>query len=228
MHRNRRCELWFRCIALYRLRRSFPVGESYLLVSLTPQSELPMNCTRRWSLLSVVALSLAICPALSSAQATATICKDGSTSIASGRGACSGHGGVNKKATSKEKSVVKQQVKAAKVAASATPGATVAVTCTDGSTSTATGRGACSGHGGVRAATTNFKKTGAIIPAPGTAVPPASERKTGKASAASVGSGAKEDNNPAGAIAKCKDGLYSHAKHHQGACSRHGGVASWL
>jgi hypothetical protein len=161
-------------------------------------------------------------------QATATICKDGTPSASSGRGACSGHGGVNKKATSKQKSVVKQQVKAAKVAANATPGATVAVTCADGSTSTATGRGACSGHGGVRAATTNSKTTGAIIPAPGTAVAPPSERRTGSASAASVGSGAREDDNPAGAIARCKDGLYSHAKHHQGACSRHGGVASWM
>ncbi len=55
------------------------------------------------------------------AQATATICKDGSTSSASGRGACSGHGGVNKKATSKEKSVVKEQVKAAKAAAKENP-----------------------------------------------------------------------------------------------------------
>ena len=31
-----------------------------------------------------------------------------------------------------------------------------------------------------------------------------------------------------GAIAKCKDGTYSHAKSHSGACSRHGGVSDWL
>ncbi|MGN6058422.1 MAG: DUF3761 domain-containing protein [Sphingomicrobium sp.] len=37
-----------------------------------------------------------------------------------------------------------------------------------------------------------------------------------------------ENNNPAGAIAQCKDGLYSHAKGRTGACSRHGGVAKWL
>lgn len=36
------------------------------------------------------------------------------------------------------------------------------------------------------------------------------------------------DSNPAGAIARCKDGTYSHAKTHRGACSRHGGVANWL
>lgn len=32
----------------------------------------------------------------------------------------------------------------------------------------------------------------------------------------------------AGATAKCKDGAYSHAKGHAGACSHHGGVAQWL
>jgi large subunit ribosomal protein L22e/Meckel syndrome type 1 protein len=39
---------------------------------------------------------------------------------------------------------------------------------------------------------------------------------------------AANDNNPAGATAQCKDGTYSHAKTHRGACSRHGGVAKWL
>lgn len=162
------------------------------------------------------------------AQAAATICKDGSTSAISGRGACSGHGGVNKHATAKAKTVIKKEVTAAKVTARATPGATAAVTCGDGSTSKSTGRGACSGHGGVRAATTNSRKAGAIIPAPGTAVVPPSQRGVSPGSTRTVGSGAKEDNNPAGAIAQCKDGLYSHAKHHQGACSRHGGVAKWM
>jgi hypothetical protein len=32
---------------------------------------------------------------------------------------------------------------------------------------------------------------------------------------------------PEGATAKCKDGTYSYAKHHRGACSHHGGVAEW-
>lgn len=31
-----------------------------------------------------------------------------------------------------------------------------------------------------------------------------------------------------GATAQCKDGSYSHAQHHSGACSRHGGVAKWM
>lgn len=45
---------------------------------------------------------------------------------------------------------------------------------------------------------------------------------------AAPGSSAANDNNPAGATAQCKDGTFSHAAHHAGACSHHGGVAKWL
>ena len=33
---------------------------------------------------------------------------------------------------------------------------------------------------------------------------------------------------PLGATAKCRDGTYSHSRHHSGTCSYHGGVATWL
>lgn len=36
-----------------------------------------------------------------------------------------------------------------------------------------------------------------------------------------------ENRSAAGAIAQCKDGLFSHARRRDGACSRHGGVARW-
>lgn len=72
-------------------------------------------------------------------------------------------------------------------------------TCKDGTTSTVTGRGACSKHGGVQ--------KGAAAAAP-----------------AAAASGAA----PEGATAKCKDGSYSTAKNHKGACSKHGGVSDWL
>ena len=39
---------------------------------------------------------------------------------------------------------------------------------------------------------------------------------------------AANDNQAAGATALCKDGTYSHAKEHRGACSHHGGVAKWM
>ena len=178
--------------------------------------------------LAIVIAASALSVASVYGQATATVCADGTTSSATGRGACSGHGGVSKTATAKQKRVVKNEIKAAKVAAKATPGTAAVVTCADNTTSTVTGRGACSHHGGVKAATTNSTTTGAVLPAPGTAAPPPSQRRTGSASAAKVGSGAKEDNNPVGAIAKCHDGLYSHARQHRGACSQHGGVATWL
>ncbi|GAA0362806.1 DUF3761 domain-containing protein [Actinoallomurus spadix] len=35
----------------------------------------------------------------------------------------------------------------------------------------------------------------------------------------------KPPGHPAGATARCNDGTYSYAAHHQGACSHHGGVA---
>ena len=60
----------------------------------------------------------------------------------------------------------------------------------------------------------------AAKPAVATAQPKPSVRKA--AAPASV-----ENSNPAGAIAQCKDGTYSHAKVRTGACSRHGGVAKW-
>jgi hypothetical protein len=56
----------------------------------------------------------------------------------------------------------------------------------------------------------------------------ATARVKANTNSAVVGSGAAEDNNAVGAIARCKDGLYSHAKNRRGACSRHGGVASWI
>ncbi len=36
------------------------------------------------------------------------------------------------------------------------------------------------------------------------------------------------DSNSSGATGVCNDGTYTHALHHQGACSYHGGVAYWL
>lgn len=63
--------------------------------------------------------------------------------------------------------------------------------------------------------------SGSSAPAPA-AKPAAAPRRVAAAAPASV-----EDKNPAGAIAQCKDGTYSHAKGRTGACSRHGGVAKW-
>jgi hypothetical protein len=189
--------------------------------------------SRNWLFSAIIGAAIATMSAASlQAQATATICTDGTTSVSSGRGACSGHGGVNRKAVSNQKKIVKSETRAAKAVARRTAGARVTTLCADGTMSNSTGRGTCSGHGGARGAEVTSKTTGEPIPAPATATPPrASARARARASTNSAvvaGSGSAEDNNPVGAIARCKDGLYSHSQHRRGACGHHGGVASWL
>lgn len=191
------------------------------------------------------------------------ICKDGTTSKG-GKGACSGHGGVDKAATTAAKDAEKAKVKAAKDAerakakaakeekAKAKPGRAedeekaaasrteATVVCRDGTTSKG-GKGACSGHGGIdrkaaaggasgAAAPMAAPPTGASSPEPTAPRAPAPAR-AGQAPAKAAPDTAPAtpaNTDPTGAIARCKDGTYSHAKVHSGACSRHGGVAEWL
>jgi len=114
--------------------------------------------------------------------------------------------------------------------------------CKDGTYSTAkTRRGACSGHGGVatwfaddsKSTKSAAKETKADAKRAGKAT-----EETGKTAARATKEGAsatrdatrtvsKPSDAPADATAKCKDGAYSHAKQHRGACSGHGGVAEW-
>ena len=90
--------------------------------------------------------------------------------------------------------------------------------CKDGTYSKAqTRRGACSRHGGVatwfadeKADTGSKPATPKVLPQP---VP--SGKTAGKSGV------------PENATAKCKDGTFSYAKQHRGACSHHGGVAEW-
>jgi hypothetical protein len=126
--------------------------------------------------------------------------------------------------------------------------ATAGVTCKDGTASSATGRGACSGHGGVakaaKAAKSEAKADAKIAKADAKADAKAAKatdkaiskaavsdvKETGKTANATVARGTRTAANtdPTNATAKCKDGTYSHAATHRGACSRHGGVAEWL
>ena len=170
------------------------------------------------------------------AQAT-TVCKDGTTSTTSGRGACSGHGGVDTKATSAAKKAAEKPAKKAEAAPKSeakTEAKKTAeqVTCSDGTTSKA-GRGACSGHGGVRSAAAPAATAAPAPPPPAAAAKSSAARtKAEPASKAATttqpSSKRGEDNDPTGAIAQCKDGMYSHSANRRGACSRHGGVAKWL
>ena len=217
--------------------------------------------TSRFWKLAPVAIAITFAPLASRAGAQATTCKDGTTSAAAGRGACSGHGGVAPAPKRTAVRAAKQETRAAKTAAAT---AAAQVLCADGSSS-AGGRGACSGHGGIdrgqtkatrtaakadvkaakaeeRAAATTVTCTdgspsaggrGACSGHGGIAVAtPAqahAQRAESKAAAAhaTVGNGSAEDNSPVGSIAKCKDGMNSHARSRRGACGHHGGVASW-
>ncbi len=102
-------------------------------------------------------------------------------------------------------------------------------TCKDGTTSAATGKGACSGHGGVLKPTKTKPATAAASePVPAAATPaPAAAAKSATATK-SAPTAAAGNTDPTGATAKCKDGTYSKSQHHSGACSHHGGVAEWL
>jgi Protein of unknown function (DUF3761) len=116
--------------------------------------------------------------------------------------------------------------------------AAATVTCKDGSTAKS-GRGACSHHGGVNknaaaapgGASTSTPAAPAPsaskAPTPAPAAPQPSMKSTTASGAATSGSKAS-NTDPTGAIAQCKDGTYSHAKKHTGACSHHGGVGKWL
>jgi len=150
---------------------------------------------------------------LAAAETPATVtCKDG-TSAPGGRGACHGHGGVDKTKTAAE--AASAPTGAAKSAAAATT-----VTCKDGTTAPG-GRGACRGHGGVDK--TKSAGGAAAVPA-APAAPPAAAAAPEKIAA----HGKAATSDPSGAIARCKDGAYWHGKVHSGACSHHGGVADWL
>lgn len=112
-------------------------------------------------------------------------------------------------------------------------------TCKDGTTSTTTGRGACSGHGGVLKAPKAAKAAKADAAAPAAAAPaatpapaaaaPATPKAAPAATAAKTAATSSTGNtDPTGATAKCKDGTYSKSKTHKGSCSHHGGVAEFL
>jgi hypothetical protein len=130
-----------------------------------------MNLVRLngWVCGALCAAALAAAPAVSLAQAATTsaassssgpvTCKDGTTSPHGGRGACSGHGGIDKSATAASAAAPAAPAAAAAAPAAAAPATSAAsassssssgpVTCKDGTTSPHGGRGACSGHGGI-------------------------------------------------------------------------------
>lgn len=68
----------------------------------------------------------------------------------------------------------------------------------------------------------------ASAPAPAAPVANSAPRPPATAQPAAPHPGKSITADPAGATGQCKDGSYTHAVHHSGACSSHGGVAKWL
>jgi hypothetical protein len=120
--------------------------------------------TRLSALISVVALACLTSVAGAQAKAATVTCNDGTTSTATGRGACSSHGGVKKDttkagsktatktSTTKPASTTPKTTKPADTTKAKSTGKTATkpamVKCADGTTSKG-GQGACSGHGGI-------------------------------------------------------------------------------
>ena len=153
--------------------------------------------------LPLLTLVFAAAPLMAQGK-TGTICKDGTTSAVTGRGACSGHGGVDAKATN----AAKQDAKAATAAAKAEK-----AKAADAKVDKAADAGS------EKAAKADKKADKAVTTA---------TAKAKKAAAKAEKAEEKADNDANGATAQCKDGTYSHAASHQGACSKHGGVAKFL
>jgi hypothetical protein len=147
-------------------------------------------------------------------------CRDGSTATP-GRGACSHHGGVRHAQAARTRSATRIRSTKAKGggateyntgsarAESQTHIRGGTVDCRDGTTSSS-GQGACSHHGGVETKT----NVGATEDNNRSADGSAPDRSV--------------NGESADASALCNDGTYSHAEHRDGACSYHKGVEKWL
>ncbi len=177
-----------------------------------------------------LALSLVCTSPVQADTATGTpvTCKDG-TAGTSGKGACSHHGGVNKTTSQATPAAAAPAAKtttpAAKAPAPATAPASTsapaaasgaaAVSCKDGTTGTA-GKGACSHHGGVNKSGSAAPSTApAATSAPAASAPaPAAPASKPAPAAAPASTGKLSNTDPTDAMAKCKDGTYSHNKQH--------------
>ena len=183
-----------------------------------------------------LSLTLAAATSLAAQGAAATVCKDGTTSATVGRGACSGHGGVDTKATdAAKKGAAKADKAASATAKSADKAADKAAKSTDKaadkvakSTDKATDKVAKSTDKAVEKTATQASKADAAVAKSTSKAESKADKAVDKAAAPKSTKTPADNNDPTNATAQCKDGTYSHAKNHQGACSNHGGVAKFL
>jgi len=132
------------------------------------------------------------------AAASGVVCKDGTPSAKAGRGACRGHGGIDKTKSAAAPATPAASTKAApaSAAAPATAAAASGVVCKDGTPWPKAGRGACRGHGGVdktrgaAAAPAAAPSGAAAAPAAPAAPAPAAKAAPAPAATAAPGGGA--------------------------------------
>jgi len=139
-------------------------------------------------LLGALLLGMAAASLAQEAGTTASapvICKDGTTAAHGGRGACHGHGGIDKSksAGGAAESAPPTAAAPVKSAAPAASGESGPVTCKDGTTAAHGGRGACSGHGGVNKS--------AAPAAPAAPAPAAAEKSAAGTAAPAAASASK-------------------------------------
>jgi len=169
------------------------------------------------AVLSVIVFSLLLATPASAAKESGPVtCADGTTSPHGGKGACSGHGGIKKAEASTKKPAkeTKEKETKAKTKAKEKEKETKAKATKAKEKET-------------RKKETKKKASPSETPAAITA-PAAAPATATPAKREASESKSRANTDPSGATARCKDGTYSHAQTHQGACSRHGGVAEWL
>ncbi len=171
----------------------------------------------RLLLSSLIMTATLVCAGAAHAAQTAK-CADGTTSSAkTEKGACSRHGGVKEwygaSAAPAPASAPAPMAKAESRSTSAGTASGASAQCADGSYSrAATQERACTRHGGVK--TWMGKTTPAASPSNPPPMP-------------SANPGAPR-HTVAGATALCADGSSSRASTIAGACSKHGGVKTWM
>ena len=159
------------------------------------------------AVLSVIVFSMLLATPVSAAQESGPVtCADGTTSPHGGKGACSGHGGIKKAKASEKKPAKETKEKETKAKA----------------------KEAKEKEPKAKEPKKTKKKAGSSETPAATTAPAAAPATVAPAKREASESKSPANTDPSGATARCKDGTYSHAKTHQGACSRHGGVAEWL
>ena len=161
--------------------------------------------------------ALALRPTVVGAQ-EGVHCKDGTTAEANGDGNCGTHGGVDSAATKAAQAGARAAQRPANTAATM-------VKCRDGFLTTAA-RGACLQHRGIASAVGAGDKVNAALQMDDHARK-ARQEHASPPGAAPRAPAAATDDKPAGAIAECNDGTYSHAASRAKACTANGGVKRW-